>query len=286
MQDALVTKNSYTLVSLEERIVPEVETYEGQSEEQVALLLEDDVEVVGHDQYNDPNDEGTLIHPLSGEPVQDEVQALEAMMAYELQGVEPQLSFKQLHDVKVRKTKPVKKLKFQVLPPERCLVAENTRSFSLDDCDYFEYWDDVSISYLRSIGYDIDDDVASDQEDTVEDYARDDIFGSDTDFDTTDPSMRQVKARWIWIRTDYDEDGIAELNHVLMVGRELLSKDGEDPVQMVSNIPVASIVPIINTHRHIGMSIADLTFDIQRIKTAMLRSGLDSLYLATNPRRS
>jgi len=32
------------------------------------------------------------------------------------------------------------------------------------------------------------------------------------------------------------------------------------------------------------MSVADLVFDIQRIKTAMLRSGLDSLYLANNPR--
>ena len=32
------------------------------------------------------------------------------------------------------------------------------------------------------------------------------------------------------------------------------------------------------------MSAADLVFDIQRIKTTMLRSGLDSLYLATNPR--
>lgn len=285
MQDALTTKNAYCMTSMEEKIIPEVETYEGQSEEQVAMLLEDDVEVVGHDQYNDPDDEGTLIHP-SGVPVQDEAMALDALMQYEAAGVEPQLQYRQLHDIKVRKTKPVKRLKYQVLPAEHCRIAKNTPDFTLEGCDYFEFWDDVSISYLRSLGYDVEDDIASDEEDTREDEARDNLLGIDTDFDTTDPSMREVRARWIWIRTDYDEDGIAELNHVVMVGREVISRDGEDPVQMVSNIPVASIVPFINTHRHIGISVADAVFDIQRIKTALLRSALDSLYLATNPRHA
>ena len=90
--------------------------------------------------------------------------------------------------------------------------------------------------------------------------------------------MRQVKVRTIWIRHDYDEDGIAELQKVIRVGSDILLHEP------ASRIPVASIVPFINTHRHMGISVGDLVFDIQRIKTALLRSGLDSLYLANNPR--
>jgi hypothetical protein len=98
--------------------------------------------------------------------------------------------------------------------------------------------------------------------------------------DNTDPTLRQVKVRSIWIRHDYDGDGIAELQKVVLVGREILDHEP------ASCIPVASIVPFLNTHRHVGISVADLVFSIQQIKTAMLRSGLDSLYLANNPRHA
>jgi hypothetical protein len=44
------------------------------------------------------------------------------------------------------------------------------------------------------------------------------------------------------------------------------------------------MTPVIVTHRFFGRSIADLVMDIQRIKTALLRSILDNAYLAVNPR--
>jgi len=40
---------------------------------------------------------------------------------------------------------------------------------------------------------------------------------------------------------------------------------------------------VIVTHRFFGRSIADLVMDIQRIKTALIRSILDNAYLAVNP---
>src|SRR5690606_6273235 len=96
------------------------------------------------------------------------------------------------------------------------------------------------------------------------------------DLDIPDPSMRVVTKRRIWIRFDYDEDGIAELQEVCLVGSTVLSHE------QVSTIPVACLVPFINTHRHVGNSVADLVFDIQRIKTVLLRGGLDSLYRSVN----
>lgn len=104
------------------------------------------------------------------------------------------------------------------------------------------------------------------------------MYGSGLDVDTPDPSMRQVLKRHIWIRHDYDEDGIAELQYVVRVGHDVLQRTE------ISRIPVSSIVPFLNTHRHLGNSVADLTFDIQRIKTALLRGGLDSTNLSTRPR--
>jgi hypothetical protein len=291
MQDALITKNAYCMVSMEEKLHTELERYEQQTEEQIALLMQDqDVQIVGQRQYDDPEDEGVLIDPTTGTPAQDEETMVGAMAIYESQGMEPQFLRRQLFDVEVRRVKPIESLKFRVLPPERCRVAKNCDDFTLEDCDYFEFWDARTISELRKLGYDIPDDISSDDAmfdtDTTEDTARDEILqlnrytGGRELEDMEDPALKEVICRWIWVKHDYDEDGIAELQHVVRVGKRIFER------QEVSCVPVACIVPFINTHRHMGVSVADLVFDIQRIKTALLRGGLDSLNLSINPRHA
>ena len=279
-QDALITKNAYVMVSMEEKLKTEIERYEGQSEEQISLLLEEDVEVVAQSQYPDPDDEGSLLNPQTGQPVESEEEAMQVLAMAAAQGQEPQMVFKQLYDVDLKSIKASESLSFRVLPPERCKVGEDTTSFDLSDCDYFEYDELVKISDLRSLGYDVDDDIAGDDiDDTMEGNARDDEYSIDDDLDLAGP-MRQVRVRTVWIRHDYDEDGIAELQKVVRVGEEILEHEP------ASRIPVACIVPFINTHRHVGMSVSDLVFDVQRIKSTLLRSGIDSLYLANNPRHA
>lgn len=269
-QDALLTKNAYCMAFIEEVLHTEVETYEGQSEEQVSLILDDDVEVIGQNVREDTEAEPQpVIDPLTGQPAIDELgQPV-------LQPPPP------IFDIQIRRTQAKKQLKFKVLPPERCKVDENCTDFTLDECDYFEYWDFISISDLRKMGHDVPLDIADDPEtETEEDTSRDEMFGKDIRDGGLNPdeTVRRVKARWVWVRHDFDGDGIAELQHVLRVGRRIFERED------VSTIPVASVVPFINTHRHIGNSIADLVYEIQRIKTAILRQGLDNLYLANNPR--
>ncbi len=280
-EDALTTKNAYCMPFMEEKLTTEIEHYEGQSEEQLALLLEDDVEVVGQKQYDNPDDEGQLIDPTTGQPVQDEAEAIGALAIYQAAGQEPQMQFEQLYDVDIRSTKARQQLQFKVLPPERCRVGEDTTDFTLGDCNYFEYDELVTLSELRADGFDVDDDIASDDMPSSEESeSRDETYSSDQENDLPDKAMRQVRVRNIWIRHDYDEDGIAELQRVVRVGDEILLREH------ASRIPVACIVPFINTHRHIGTSVADLVFDIQRIKTSLLRSGIDSLNLANHPRHA
>jgi len=284
VQDALLSKNSYCLVDMEERLTPEIERYEGQREEQLTLLLEDDVEVVGQDQYNDPDDEGVLIDPATQQPIdpQDEATMTGAMVIYQATGMEPQKQYRQLYDVELKRVKAEKRLNLDVLAPERCRVGQDTKDFTLETCNFFEYWDDtMTISDLRKLGYEIDDDIADEPYgETEEDSARSFNLESRLMTETPDKSMRQVTVRTIWIRYDYDEDGIAELQRVVRVGHEILNHEP------ASRIPVACLTPYINTHRHTGISVADLIFDIQRIKTSLLRSGLDSLNLSTRPQHA
>ena len=259
-QDALSTKNAYCWATMEERLATEVETYERQSEEQVALILDDDVELVGSREYVDEEAEPEVVLNELGQPT-------------------PQPAI--VYDIQTRRTKAKKRLKFRVLPPERCKVDENCPDFTLNECNYFEFWDNPTISEIRADGYDVEDDAGEDGDwDTEEDTARDEILAIDLHRQGTNPdkSLRRVKRRFIWVRHDFDDDGIAEMLHVIRIGNDVIEMDE------VSQIPVSSIVPFLNAHRHPGMSVSDLVFDIQRIKTDILRQGLDNLRFSNNPR--
>ena len=54
--------------------------------------------------------------------------------------------------------------------------------------------------------------------------------------------------------------------------------------EYVSHVPACSFTPVPIPHRHYGQSFADLLGEIQRIRTSLLRLGLDSGYFALNQR--
>jgi hypothetical protein len=166
-----------------------------------------------------------------------------------------------------------------VLPPERCKVADQTPDHTLAESHYFEYWDTPTISEIRQMGFSVDDDANDSFDvDTSEDIARNRFGETLHNENPTDPAMRRVKLRTIWIRHDTDGDGIAELQRVILLGRDILH------IEQETRIPVSSLVPYILTHRHVGMSMTDIVVDLQRIMTAMLRQGLDNLYQSNNVR--
>lgn len=269
--DALMTKNAYCMAYWDTSKQVEKEKYERQSPESLAKLLEDTtLELVESDEYPDPDyvepPPQQAIDPMTGQPV-----------------MVPPPPPPMVYDVVVRKTRQEGYVKICVLPPERVKVGHRTSSFQLADCDYFEYWEMRTISYLRAMGLDVPDEIADDggETDTEEDEARDQ-FGEDVadgeDISQVDPAMRRVKVRMVWIRHDTDEDGIAELQYVMVVGRSVLYHEE------CNRIPVSCIVPAPMPHRHVGISVDDMVSDIQEIKTMMLRQGINNLFLANNPR--
>lgn len=262
--DALLTKNAYAMAYYDKSETVEKEKYEGQSDDSLALLMQDKgVELIGKDSYPSPDGEVMqVMDPMTGQPM------LQPVM---------------LHDVEIKRKNEKRGVVITVLPPERCKIAEITPSFTLDDCPYFEFWEWKTLSDLRAMGFDVPDDISDDGDSDAseEEQARDhygESSGQTEDVAQSDPSMRRVRARMIWIKHDYDGDGIAELQYVLRVGNTVLFRED------CNTIPVACIVPVPVPHRHIGFSAADMTVDIQAIKTAILRQGLDNLYLANNGR--
>ena len=268
--DALLTKNAYFLVYRDLNRKVEIEKYTDQTRMGVAYLLQDkNCQLIDIQQHPAPDLPPDPVVGPQGEPIVD------------AQG-QPMTTPAMLYDCTIRRSNDQKDLCIRVLPPERVKVDQRAFSWRIDDrCNYFEYWEETTLTELREQGFDIPTDIADDPElYTQEDYARDQYGERRLErYKPADPSMRRVKARMIWIRVDYDGDGKAELLQLLRVGRRILY------TEEVSRIPVASGVACPLPHRHVGFSIADMVADIQRIKTAIMRQGLDNLYIANNPQK-
>ena len=268
-KDALITKNAYAMAHWAETNDASLEKYDGLTDDQMVLIGNDpQVEIVEHEAYQ--------------QQVRPPIQFLMQAMAQGMQQAFPPMN---LHNVKVRRTTNYGCTKITILPPERCLVAHDADKMSVRDSGFFEYWENKTISDLREAGFQVEDDLsdsgAGTTNDTTVDIARDASSLTTQrwgDQESADPSMRKVKTRTCWVKTDYDGDGIAELRYVVLVGDTVLANEE------VSCIPVASIVPYPMPHRHLGLSLYDVVGDLQIIKTMMLRAGVDNQFLGNNGR--
>lgn len=253
--DALVQKNGYVKAYWDDSEDEVIESYDDLTDDEFASLLQgvqgQELEIVEHEHEQEID---------------------------ELTGV-----YKSEHSVKIKRKEGRNIVRVENIPPEFVLVDQNAKGLGLNDpsCAFVEHREYKTISQLREEGFDIPDDI-SDSGDGVgdwEDAQRDDYTPfRDTDTAGGDPSMRRVKVRECWIRVDYNEDGIAELRHVIVVGTEILLNEDADLV------PIAALCPSPLSHRHYGLSVADAVMDLQRIQTALLRGALDNQYLANNGR--
>jgi hypothetical protein len=93
-----------------------------------------------------------------------------------------------------------------------------------------------------------------------------------------------VLARLVWVidaylPLDFDGDGIAEFRKITTAGAS--SNVGSLILENIEydDNPFACLTPIPLPHKLIGMSIADQTKDIQRVKSVLIRQALDNVYL-------
>lgn len=251
--DALLSKNAYVVAYWDERTDVTESEYENLTIEQATkLTMDGEVEVMEADQ-GAPD-------PDTGEPT---------------------------FNCKLRIKDKIGRVCIETIPPERVLVEANYKHVGLSRCSFVEYWETKTISELREAGFDVDDDIAGDDEGGGEDHdevsnvrhRRDPLVQRDLQ-DDPDPASRQVKVRTAFMKVDYDGDGIAEMRRVVAVGKKILRNDPYDRVL------IAAITPTIMPHRHVGMSVAEVVMDLQEIKSALLRGMLDNMYLANNGRHA
>lgn len=259
--DALLQKTGYVMAQHVTEKKPTRETYQGLADDELALLLQDGVEVIEHTAYPDPG----YMAPEMADPMQ------------------PPAPPSMLHDVVIKTTKEYQCIKLQNIAPERVLIAGDWAGVNLEGCPFVEVIDYPTISYLRECGYDVDDEINdtssySDDEWTQQrrsEQQQDDHQHEDIE---ADPATRRVRARYIWMLYDEDGDGIAELRKIVVVGTTILENEEDDIC------PVAAITPIRMPHEHYGLSIDDIVSDLQKIRTTLTRGFLDNMYLSNNGR--
>ena len=246
--DALLEKNGYVYA------LPEIESkvdraqYEGLTDDEFALLMQNPSnECVEHSEFMD--EMGMLRHSC----------VIQTKADY--------------HCIKVRN-----------VPPERVRVAADWPHINLENCPFVEIIDWPTISELREAGYEVDDNIddnANSQDEGYEGNRFQNEFQALNREDLeADPATRRVKTRYVWMKYDADEDGLAELNHYVVVGTNILDSRPDDIT------PVACITPQRMPHEHTGLSVDDAVADLQAIRTTLVRGFLDNMYLANNGRNA
>jgi hypothetical protein len=257
-KDALLSKNGYVKVYAEEEEEEEEYEYKGLSDAQLQMLASDEgTEVLEHTGYPDPSINMDVIYQQAA-----------------MNGVDPMTIMQpMLHDVKLKVTEKNTEIHIENVAPENMMVSVEVNGPNLQDAKFVQHREvmqladiaetfDKPLDYIKSI--------MSDLRDTFEEESNArDIYDEEYD--------RAIESQEALVKDTYIKlDG--ERYRVVVLGNTVLYKE------KCEYVPFACITPMIMPHRHIGRSYADLTMDIQLIKSTLIRGQLDNMYLANNGR--
>lgn len=250
-KDALLSKNGYVKVYAEQEEETEEEEYTGLTDAQLALLVQaESVEVLEHTAYPDPTAQlGQAMPDMMGE-----------------------VQMPMLHDVKIRITEKKIEICVENVAPENMMVDIDVSGPSLRDANFVQHRESMPRAEVAEMfNYPLkklNQIVAEINENFQEEAIARDIY--DEEYDRT--SIDDILVRDTYVRID------GELMRYVVIGNEIIYREKADV------IPFACITPMIMPHRHIGRSYADLTMDIQLIKSTLIRGQLDNMYLSNNGR--
>ena len=282
-KDALLQKNGVVKYWWEEKEEVSEDYYEGLTEgEYLTLMQEEGLEVIEHSAYDDPSaveQKNQMVQKIQ-QQAQQNPQA-QMMLQQVMQQPVPQM-----HDLKFKTTKDASKICIETIPPEEFGISAKHKCISIQEAPFVYHRTKMTLSALKEQG--------------CPDSVLNDISGEDSGADTkpetmarnrfidestrgtdaeTDPSLKEVWVVDCFIRLDYDDDGIAELRHIIMPGKTIWINEPS------SHINFAAITPIIMPHRFIGKSIAEAVMDIQFNSSVLLRQMFNNLYLTNNPQK-
>ena len=259
-KDALMNKGGFVKWWWDDSTEVQTHSFEGLDEGALGLILQE---------------EGVEAVSVEGRPAP-------GISPEQLQQMEAQgQTAPQVYDVEIKRSRKRNQVKIETMPPEEFFV--DAAATSLDDAMVVGHRTMSTVSSLVALGYDRDmlDEHLSDEFafiDSDEYSAR----YSNTDMPGPVSAYERKRVLYVeaWCYIDYDGDGISELRRICTVGNNYKVVNNEP----ADSIPFAMFACDPEPHVFFGSDIADLTKDIQRVKSAVLRGMLDSLSFALYPR--
>lgn len=255
IKTSLLQKNGILKVSWDSTPRHRMETLENINSLHFAELMADDtVEVVEHT-----------------EKQVDDMQ----MMQFAPDGV--------VHDAKIKYTTEMGRVLLEAVPPEDFLISR--RSADIETARMCAHKMQKTQSDLLEMGFDEElvRRLASGGDDEDFDEERQSRFNDEEyigESETSDMSSREIWLYDVYLKVDYDGDGISEYRQILL---------GGDDYTILENNP-ADFNPFVDfpcikmPFKYFGRSMADLTVDIQKVKSVIQRQMLDNMYLINNAR--
>ncbi|WP_321951890.1 portal protein [Paraburkholderia bannensis] len=250
-KDALLLRNGYINSYWLKKRKTSVESYTGLDQIELAMLLQtkDEIEILEQDEK-----QVLIVGP---------------------QGPQESTTF----DIKLRRTTMIGQVKVDCVPPEEMRVSPQARH-NFDESPFVEHECKKPRSELIEMGFDraTVEGITIATPDWLDliALARDEVTDQLSEEEPSDPASQLVSVRTVFIRIDYDGDGISELRRVIVGGDKILDNDE------VEEVSFSYCSPIRMPHRHVGISYYDLLYDLQVIKTTLFRQALDNLYISNN----
>jgi len=282
--DALKSKVGFIKVWWDDKPVETTEEYRGQTDVQLAILLEDDeIEVTGQRAYVDEDlaaQRAKVLEQAAQQLTQmaagDPAQYAQAQQQFAAMQQQPE---SMLYDVTVKRTRTGGKVCIENIPPDEMFVSRSCKD--IDDDTFKGHRVRRTIGYLRGRGYANVDEISADDEPNAPEAQERDPYGLQVNLNAPaegqDPEARLVWVEECYVHGDLDGDG-AGLFKVVRAGGQILDRERVDanPFVDLASIPLP--------HQFFGWCPADLAIPHQKIKTNLKRSVLDNLYLQVNGR--
>jgi hypothetical protein len=296
IREALMQKVGIVKVWWDNSNIETVERYNGQTDVQLAILMEDEeIEVTEQTSY--PDEEAVKQKQMAMEQMQAQIAQLQQQFlqtqdpSLPQQGQQIQAQLQQLaeqpdpmlFDIVCKRTQEGGRVCIENVPPEEFLISR--RAKSIKTSPFCAHRFQRSIGQLRSSGYKIPDNLPTEDsgaENSMERVEREDYINDESYFNDEgneiDESQRLVWVVEAYMQVDYDGDGIPEWRKICKSGTHIFANEefDEPPFVALGSIPLP--------HLFFGMCPADLAIESQRINTSLIRAQLDNVYLQVNGR--
>ena len=167
------------------------------------------------------------------------------------------------------------KVRVEAVPAEEFRVNDDADSLDLKDARFVAHTRRRTASDLLREGY--DPDLIDEAQQGYLDRDMDNYHNHVTDIDE---SQKLIVVTEAYLSMDINEDGISELCKVTCIGESQI--DAILDIEEIAEIPFVAMSTMPMPHQFLGNSIFDRLKQVQDIKTAVLRSTLDSFYQSVN----